>query len=574
MNKVVSNRQMLVTTLSPVHMGTDEDYQPTNYVIDGDTLFEFDTRAVGSLSDAERKRLLSIVSGTSKPEMLTQLQQFFYTNREALIAGSVKEAKVGRGVQALYEARVGRAANVESDGIRVQNKLEIGRMAYNPIDRLPILPGSGIKGAMRTALLDEVNQGDRAQHREKHRDMQARLFRYRNERNGQDLHRDPMRLISVGDLQLCREDAHPAEICFAVNRKKRPVRDKNGDLVQSMAEKGNLYQLLETIPPFRLRAFVGRMAISELANINAPSKLPDEGLRFDFERVAAACNQFYWPVWDAEWKLIRERGYGDAAWTQRVEALLSSSVRERVQANRAFLLRVGRHSGSDSVTLHGARQGNIKVMRGRGERPRYADSATTLWLASEEIALRSNMQPYGWLLVELVENLEDAPQWPEAETLTAEITRRSEEWRSRFSVQKQASADRLRAQKIALERQRSEAEKRQREELAREEQKQRELQEKTAGLPEDATYLVATDASGVWSDNSRMLNGLNAFLDEHKSPSAAALVEITKLVEKTWPDIMDDNVRYQKTGKKQKPRFKPGPVKLAERIIELSRPKS
>ena len=33
---------LVISTLSPVHVGCGEDYEPTNYVIDDDTLHAFD----------------------------------------------------------------------------------------------------------------------------------------------------------------------------------------------------------------------------------------------------------------------------------------------------------------------------------------------------------------------------------------------------------------------------------------------------------------------------------------------------------------------------------------------------
>jgi CRISPR-associated protein Csm5 len=64
----------------------------------------------------------------------------------------------------------------------------------------------------------------------------------------------------------------------------------------------------------------------------------------------------------------------------------------------AFVLRVGRHSGAESVTLDGVR--DIRIMQGRGT-ARFAQEATTVWLAAErENITRGDLRPFGWLLVE------------------------------------------------------------------------------------------------------------------------------------------------------------------------------
>jgi CRISPR-associated protein Csm5 len=40
-----STWQLAITPLSPVHIGTGEDYEPTQYVIDGDGLYSFSPEA-------------------------------------------------------------------------------------------------------------------------------------------------------------------------------------------------------------------------------------------------------------------------------------------------------------------------------------------------------------------------------------------------------------------------------------------------------------------------------------------------------------------------------------------------
>ena len=196
---------------------------------------------------------------------------------------------------ALYKGRVGKAANIESGGKQVLNALEIERAAYNPQSRRLILPGSGLKGAMRTALLDAINSGDRSQPRETNRELQQRLFQY----TMRELHKDPMRLVQVGDCAWHGpEAANSAEVLFAVNRKKHPVI-KNGKEVSSQAEQRNLYQLLECATPFRFRAYRGLLNIADLTDFNdRQGKLPR--FKFSFGEVATACNRFYRPIFDRE----------------------------------------------------------------------------------------------------------------------------------------------------------------------------------------------------------------------------------------------------------------------------------
>jgi CRISPR-associated protein Csm5 len=63
------------------------------------------------------------------------------------------------------------------------------------------------------------------------------------------------------------------------------------------------------------------------------------------------------------------------------------------------LLRIGRHSGAESLTIE--RHRHIKILQERGREPRTLDYATTFWLAAENSkpSHRSTLKPFGWALM-------------------------------------------------------------------------------------------------------------------------------------------------------------------------------
>ncbi len=469
MSGIPETRKLWITPLSPVHMGTDEDYTPTGYVIEGNALYEFDQTALENLPASQRQALDKILSGKATPHLLKQVQAFFHENRKWLIPAAVNVVYVSDELAKLYEDRVGKTANIESSGKQVLNALEIERAAYNPRDRRLFLPGSGLKGAMRTALLDAVNQGNRAERGERNRDIQQRLFGY----TMRDLHQDPMRLIQVGDCAWQGPDElNSAEILFTVNRKKQPVM-KHGREVSSQAEQRNLYQMLECAAPFRFRAFQGLLNISDLAGFDERGdKLPR--FQFSFGEIATACNRFYRPIFERETDLLGKRGLLDSEWRQTVETLLGDpAIERRLQNNDAFLLRVGRHSGAESVTLNGVR--SIKIMKGKGEKPAWEPQAKTLWLATGSRQDKRYLRPFGWLLVEMTEPKEALPEWKPAEALMARHGEKMRAWISTVRQYQRELADKLQAIK-------EEAEKRAREQAEQEDEAARKKAEEAARL--------------------------------------------------------------------------------------------
>jgi CRISPR-associated protein Csm5 len=413
--------QLAITPLSPVHMGTGRDYEPTGYIIDGEALFEFDgLSALQVLPEKEQLQLSAILDGPPRQEMLRNVQSFYYRNREQLIGASRHQVQVNPTVEGFYQERVGKVVQHETGGGKVQNRLEIERTAWNPTTGEAILPGSGLKGAMRTALLDSRNQGrplpaELRQGSGTNGKLQQRLFEG-------SFHTDPLRLVRLGDAALRDPASFATRVQFAVNRKKQPVQ-RGGTLVQSQAEQKNLYQLLECLPPFQARAFEGSLSLQSTGGVQS---MAWPKIQFELAGIIAACNAFYRPILENETALLRRRGFLDDTWAERLDGLLAGPIGRSLDVGKAFLLRVGRHSGAESVTLNGLR--SIRILRGKGEKPENLSEAKTLWLASHERQAQRDLQPFGWLLVEPYREPGELPDWPQSGSDT-----RIAEWRSAVS---------------------------------------------------------------------------------------------------------------------------------------------
>jgi CRISPR type III-A/MTUBE-associated RAMP protein Csm5 len=396
-----------ITPLSPVHVGIGEDYEPTNYVMEEEALFAFDSDVANRvLTERQRKDLLDMVSKPSRSpkDMIKQVQQFFYEKKQLFVNASNHRIPVSQGVFALYTKRVGKDAN--PDDI---NKLAIQRTFFNPYSQHPIIPGSSIKGAIRTALLDKINGGKALQEVE-----DRRTHKWRKENNQELQERlmqgkfatDPMRLLNVGDASYQTPVLFGSEIRFAVDRKKREVL-KDGKPVQSQAEAKNLYQLLECLAALRYRSFGGSLTVQDLGNLDARGKTPDKTLRWTIQDISTACNDFYLKQFEKELAILKERRYLHPDWEKLANQVQNGVIKRKLDGGKAFLLRVGRHSGAESVTLNGVR--NIKILEGKGadgrQKSSYQPEAKTVWLAADSHDTRGGMLPFGWVLVEL----DDAP---------------------------------------------------------------------------------------------------------------------------------------------------------------------
>ncbi len=420
--------RLAITALSPVHIGTGQDLEPTGYVIDGKDLYLFSPEAaLRALPGSAREELTKLLGAAPSVQLIKQVQGFFHRHSEALIAEAEHAIPVLPSIADEYRNRVGKTAQREESGREIINQLTIARTFLAPTTQRPILPGSSLKGAIRTALLDLVNDGNRPGHGERNRDLQQRLFEYRR------FEADPMRLVQLGDAH----DRSPAEsyatdIRYAVNRKRHPVF-KDGVEIGAQAE--NLRQVLECVPPLRPQAFLGQIAIQDVGGLTG-DRLPDPSLRWSFGELAAACNRFYRPILEREGGELRDRNFLSAAWMMTIQRVLNAK-QLALDANRAFLLRVGRHSGAESVTLNGVRR--IKILGAKGERPQFLEAAKTVWLAAQDIGQRSDMLPFGWLLVEGFPASESVQPWSTAaRAAVAPHVGVDEDWHGRVSERRRA----------------------------------------------------------------------------------------------------------------------------------------
>jgi CRISPR-associated protein Csm5 len=356
----------LIRTLAPVHLGADEVYEPLGFVIDDQNFrlvaFEpgdFLTR----LPETDRRRFLEICRRGTVDSILELYR--FYHERRSLARGRAVAVCPGLVQHYLEVIRLkGRGRELQ----KVINQFTIHRTASLPHDHRPYIPGSAVKGALRTAYLNALAQIRKMDTPRDHRGrwdpraLEHRLLDY------QKIPGDPFRLLKVSDFLPLGEIR--TRIVYAVNEKKK---------ISKFAARGP-YQILEVIEPGA--EFLGTIALEDF-----PPAL----------RRLATIQHFF--TWD-ELHQAAQNFYGHEK-TQEDSHLFELGLRAAPLpvANGQAPLRLGRHSGAECVTIAGHR--HIKVLQARGEPPKIQDHATTLWLAADfhqrEKRREARLRPFGWV---------------------------------------------------------------------------------------------------------------------------------------------------------------------------------
>lgn len=359
----VDHRHITLTPLSPIHIGCDEDYIPTNFVIKDNLLHYLDMAVLADVLDDKRRDELG------KCYTLDTIQRFFKSNRQDFASLASHIVGVANEIAQTYEQMAGQSDN--------KNQFQIARTAYRPIDFSPYLPGSSLKGSIRTAWLDRINRTNPLQRFEKiderypPRKLEQKLLGF------ESFQEDPFRYLHIADAHPTSDDHAPTHILYAISKKKK----------LSQLKEAELGVFLETIPGLLADAFISEIRIHR-----------DDKSQLNWQTLCDACNAFYWPQLEAELVHTHLASMLDTEWQHIVSDLLVNEFGELRANCQGFLLRVGKHSGAESVTLNNIR--HIKIQGKKGAPPSYRSETTEKRFASERKQAISGLLPFGWLWVE------------------------------------------------------------------------------------------------------------------------------------------------------------------------------
>jgi CRISPR-associated protein Csm5 len=360
--------------ISPVHIGCDDVYEPTSFVIDekNGKLIVFDqVDFIKGLSPKDKERFVSICMQGNISSIIGIYK--FLSNRQ--IKG--REVEMVAGLLPDYKRVRDLPINDEKRIKRELNQFTISRTAYHPYDNLPYIPGSSVKGAIRTAWLNKIAKErgikewwkvSKAKEGRQSKELEEKLL------NG-SFDTDPFRMVKVSDFTAL--GAAKTRIVYAVNKKKKT----------SKFEARGPYQILETIKEGSVfEGVINIEKLSDMSGIKEPIAIKE---------LLKSVNSFYIPAVNEEGKVTTTIEAGSF-----VAKRINEKFKEKMGKD-AFLIRIGRHSGAEAVTIEGNR--NIKIMQAGGEF-KFDNHATTIWLASETSNPTTNrgLIPFGWSVLEIV----------------------------------------------------------------------------------------------------------------------------------------------------------------------------
>lgn len=368
--------KLSITTLSPINIGCDEVYEPSNFVISNNLLHHFNEADLISIFSEEDKK--SLLNAINSNEPVEAIQKFFRENAEKFASVSTHQVEVAPDIINQYNKTAGRPAQIGGNTALFQ----ISRTAFNPFDNQAYIPGSSLKGSIRTAYLDIINNGNQLPSNLKNKSIKNRsellqqdLLNY----TSKDLHDDPFSKLKIADT-VTQHSSVPTKIIYAISKKKRPPKPNE-------------------LPTSALKVFIEAIYDS-LPNIFKTSINLDGKITWNI--LSNACNKFYLPQLKRELEHENLSRFLDKDWKTLISSFLLKA-QPLIEQNKGFILRVGHHSGAESITLNGIREIKIMLAKGKGSEDRA--ETTQKRFACITKACESGLMPFGWIWVQ-IDNLE------------------------------------------------------------------------------------------------------------------------------------------------------------------------
>lgn len=388
MNKpFLSTVEILLTPLSPFHIGCDEVYEPVNFVVENGLLYGFESDDV-TLPKKLRAELQSLAGAVASEDAgICQIARFFDKNKSYLkpFARSIVpiEAAPFQKFRNLLAGDKGPDLKTIAQG-RIEKTAYIRKEGFT----LPYVPGSSLKGSLHTALLDRVHQA-RGIGKISKGDGGLGLDKVvlGSTMNDGTMNLSPMRLISVSDLIPTSDNVTTRITMGRRVSKKQPLTEPFSEGISAA---------FEVVEKAQFQAFRGSVTLRQSHGL--PGE-PDPNLSYcTVNDIFSDLNRFSRSLLNSEQSYWEVSPDTTASWFARVSDLLES-IKPEMDAGKVALVRLGKNTGAENITLREKDVARIKILLGDGKSIEL-DHATTRFIAYEESPEGEMPLPFGWVLLE------------------------------------------------------------------------------------------------------------------------------------------------------------------------------
>lgn len=335
--------------LTPVHIGSGDEIDPFSYVIRDGQLHIINL--IDWIADyPEKEELLSLMEKDSFSAIRTFIAKNYTTGSYDKISIPVDSSK-------LFED-YDKAVKLQN----AANQVLVNSMTRNEVDGYAYIPGSSIKGAIRTAIANRfAKQAGIKSADGQRRNWETKIF-------GQ-IKDDPLRYLKLSDIPLKEHGT-----CIVEAKEYTTNNDKS---LTPKGSKESAVSLCRNLEPIKYNT---RLILeSDKCEIKIAQGGTKINKKIDVNFLIESLNSFYVPKYIEEYNKF----YKD--FSQEVEdAIAPASFAVLSLKSNEALIRVGQHSHIECMTLDDVRSPRV---------PRGKNWGTTRTLAN-------GLYPFGWCKLE------------------------------------------------------------------------------------------------------------------------------------------------------------------------------
>jgi len=286
--------------LSPIHLGSGNMYEPTNFVIDEDYLYYFvEEDFYKKLPLKDKEKFLYLAENN-----IIELWKFIALRKELIKQIYKYKVKITSGLKEDYFSKLGKPTQISKSNQKTFNQFQIQKAVRLPNKNTLYIPGSSIKGAINTALEE--------------------MFEWYEEIK---YHKE----IIVSDSLKAKVFEM---IGYALNKER---------FEEEMIGPKSLIEVIMSTPSVK----------SEFEFSIDFKRFKDVDKHINMENIIEACQQHYLPLFKNMFK--------DKEIKKILGSKFKTSYENLKLKPNQFLLRIGKHSGARAVTIEEKRKILVKI---------------------------------------------------------------------------------------------------------------------------------------------------------------------------------------------------------------------
>lgn len=335
--------KLKIQALSPIHIGTGEQIDPLEYLVEGQIFYKLDIEQfLSDLSDNQKKEFYSAVD-SSNPVTLRKFFQQNIDKEKYLLYRSVAQP----------DFRDAYHNSVNSP----ENQLLVNLITRSSGRYRPYFPGSSIKGAIRTAIVSEMANQKKFKPRNP-KFYEKDLLGYDNAKQ------DPFRCIKIADAYLPENSTYIDKVEI-INKNKKPDNSDPSKIKMFYESCFSLLDGEDDIIAETILDIDENLPEQAIWDRKRRKKSPAVSKALTTEEIIKSCRDFYLPKIQQEHaKFYKDNRELDDSNTTLLK------IKNNLKDNE-FMLRLGRFSHIECTTVD-----NFRKPRGAAAKKGYGNSRT------------------------------------------------------------------------------------------------------------------------------------------------------------------------------------------------------